>query len=598
MKKRKIIEGTVIRRDFPNKGIVGNLIRIDENAEDNNTDKNSSVINNRNNTISDGKVDAEEIVQNSTVVEGTCIIKNTLPGQRVRGIVKRSGKNRLEARLLEVVQDAPDAIESPCPHFGICGSCHYLTMTYEKELALKEEQVKSLLYDAFKRQDKEPIWDGIKKSPIRFEYRNKMEFSFGDEIKGGPLTLGMHKRGSMHDIVTVSDCQIIDRDYRIILKCVLDYFTNVDPASFYHTMQREGYLRHLLVRKGRKTGQILVDLITTTKEQHNLDPLKDALLSLDLEGEIVGFLHTHNDSLSDAVVDEGTDIIYGQNHFTEELLGIEFDITPFSFFQTNSLSAEVLYDTVRDYVREGMKSQGRDKAHILYDLYCGTGTISQLMSPVADKVIGVEIVEEAVEAARINAKRNNVNNCEFIAGDVLKVLDEIKERPDYIILDPPRDGINPKALKKIIEYGVKNMVYVSCKPTSLQRDLVMLQAAGYVIERACAVNQFPCTTHVETVCLLSKLHEAKHHINVKVDMDELDLTSAEAKATYKEIEEWVQEHYGFHVTNLNIAQVKQKHGIIERENYNKPKSEDSRQPGTTPEKEKAITEAFKYFKMI
>lgn len=483
MRKRQIIEGTVIRRDFPNKGIVSDLI----------------------------KVSADDAVENEKM-EGNCVIKNTLPGQRVRGIVTKSGKNRLEARLLEVLEEAPDAIESPCPHFGICGSCHYLSMTYEQELALKEEQVKKLLSDAFKRQETEPVWDGIKKSPIRFEYRNKMEFTFGDEVKDGPLSLGMHKRGSMHDIVTVKGCQIIDSDYRKILTCVLDYFADKytslsnDPVTFYHTMQKTGYLRHLLVRKARKTGQILVDLITTTQEEHDLNPLKDALLSLDLDGEIVGFLHTKNDSLSDAVVDQGTDIIYGQDHFTEELLGLKFDITPFSFFQTNSLSAEVLYDTVRDYVREGMKEQGRDKAHILYDLYCGTGTISQLMSPVADKVIGVEIIEEAVEAAKINAKRNNVDNCEFIAGDVLKVLDEIEEKPDYIILDPPRDGIHPKALRKIIDYGVDRMVYVSCKPTSLQRDLVELQAAGYRIERACAVNQFPCTVHVETVVLLTRVN--------------------------------------------------------------------------------------------
>ena len=549
-KKRQIIEGTIIRRDFPNKGVASNLVKV-------RADEKEGSSNGVENAINSGDSDnAAGCVQNcgrgagfDNAIEGTCLIKNTLPGQRVRAVVTRSGKNRMEARLLEVLEEAPDAIESSCPHFGICGSCHYLSMTYEQELALKEEQVKKLLSDAFKRQETEPVWDGIKKSPIRFEYRNKMEFSFGDEVKDGPLSLGMHKRGSMHDIVTVKGCQIIDSDYRKILTCVLDHFasmytpfsnnevceknisddnsnvveknnlttnnivsqkydqkiiTGKETVTFYHTMQKKGYLRHLLVRKARKTGQILVDLITTTQEEHDLNPLKDALLSLDLDGEIVGFLHTKNDSLSDAVVDQGTDIIYGQDHFTEELLGLKFDITPFSFFQTNSLSAEVLYDTVRDYVREGMKEQGRDKAHILYDLYCGTGTISQLMSPVADKVIGVEIIEEAVEAAKINAKRNNVDNCEFIAGDVLKVLDEIEEKPDYIILDPPRDGIHPKALRKIIDYGVDRMVYVSCKPTSLQRDLVELQAAGYRIERACAVNQFPCTVHVETVVLLTR----------------------------------------------------------------------------------------------
>lgn len=521
-KKRQIIEGTIIRRDFPNKGVASNLVKVMADEKEGSSNGAEKAINAVDSDNAAGcAADCGRGAGFDNAIEGTCLIKNTLPGQRVRAVVTRSGKNRMEARLLEVLEEAPDAIESPCPHFGICGSCHYLSMTYEQELALKEEQVKKLLSDAFKRQETEPVWDGIKKSPIRFEYRNKMEFSFGDEVKDGPLSLGMHKRGSMHDIVTVKGCQIIDSDYRKILTCVLDYFAYMyaplsnsdiyeknisgkETVTFYHTMQKKGYLRHLLVRKARKTGQILVDLITTTQEEHDLNPLKDALLSLDLDGEIVGFLHTQNDSLSDAVVDQGTDIIYGQDHFTEELLGLKFDITPFSFFQTNSLSAEVLYDTVRDYVREGMKEQGRDKAHILYDLYCGTGTISQLMSPVADKVIGVEIIEEAVEAAKINAKRNNVDNCEFIAGDVLKVLDEIEEKPDYIILDPPRDGIHPKALRKIIDYGVDRMVYVSCKPTSLQRDLVELQAAGYRIERACAVNQFPCTVHVETIVLLTK----------------------------------------------------------------------------------------------
>lgn len=515
-KKRQIIEGTIIRRDFPNKGVASNLVKVMADEKEGSSNGAENAINSGDSDNAAGcAADCGRETDFDNAIEGTCLIKNTLPGQRVRAVVTRSGKNRMEARLLEVLEEAPDAIESSCPHFGICGSCHYLSMTYEQELALKEEQVKKLLSDAFKRQETEPVWDGIKKSPIRFEYRNKMEFSFGDEVKDGPLSLGMHKRGSMHDIVTVKGCQIIDSDYRKILTCVLDYFADMyaplsnEPVTFYHTMQKTGYLRHLLVRKARKTGQILVDLITTTQEEHDLNPLKDALLSLDLDGEIVGFLHTKNDSLSDAVVDQDTDIIYGQDHFTEELLGLKFDITPFSFFQTNSLSAEVLYDTVRDYVREGMKEQGRDKAHILYDLYCGTGTISQLMSPVADKVIGVEIIEEAVEAAKINAKRNNVDNCEFIAGDVLKVLDEIEEKPDYIILDPPRDGIHPKALRKIIDYGVDRMVYVSCKPTSLQRDLVELQAAGYRIERACAVNQFPCTVHVETVVLLTKTEPSK-----------------------------------------------------------------------------------------
>ena len=220
-------------------------------------------------------------------------------------------------------------------------------------------------------------------------------------------------------------------------------------------------------------------------------------------------------------------------------------------------------------------------------------------SPVAKKVIGVEIVAEAVDAARENARLNGLSNCEFIAEDVLKALDNINERPDLIVLDPPRDGIHPKALKKIIDYGVDHMVYISCKPTSLARDLEMLQACGYEVERGCCVDMFPGTVHVETVCLLSKLHEAKHHVNVRLDMDELDITSAESKATYEEIKSYVAEHNeGMKVSNLYIAQVKAKYGIIERENYNKPKLDDARQPKCPNEKEEAIVDAMEHFKMI
>mgnify|MGYP005791358063 FL=1 len=250
----------------------------------------------------------------------------------------------------------------------------------------------------------------------------------------------------------------------------------------------------------------------------------------------------------------------------------------------------MLYEKTREYV-------GGVDGKVVFDLYSGTGTIAQILAPVAQKVVGVEIVEEAVEAARVNAERNGLSNCEFIAGDVLKVVGELTDKPDLIVLDPPRDGIHPKAIEKIIDFGVERMVYVSCKPTSLARDLEILTARGYAVERACCVDMFPGTGNVETVCLLSKLN-VKEHIEVELDMDELDLTTAESKATYEEIREYVLEHTGLKVSHLYIAQVKQKYGIIERENYNKPKSENSRQPKCPPEKEAAITDALKFFGMV
>lgn len=467
MKKKEIIEGIVKRVEFPNKGIV-------------------------------------------ETAEGKVVVKGVLPDQKVSVQIQKVRKDRAEGRLVEVLEEPSDSVASPCIHFGKCGGCSYLTMPYVKELGLKEQQVKTLLKPAMDRQTERFTWEGIKTSPVKFAYRNKMEFSFGDEVMGGPLCLGMHKKGSFYDIVTVSGCRIVDDDYKAILSATLDYFSPMyanGEISFYHRMKQVGYLRHLLVRKAVRTGDILIDLITTTQEEHDLTGFKDALLSLSLTGRIAGILHTRNDSLADAVIDEGTEILYGQDFFYEHLLGLKFRITPFSFFQTNSLSAEVLYQTVRTYIKSLYDQKKISKDGIIYDLYSGTGTISQLLAPVANKVIGVEIVEEAVEAAKENAKLNNLDNCEFIAGDVLKVLDEIEDKPDMIILDPPRDGINPKALQKIIGYGVKYMIYVSCKPTSLARDLEVLQENGYAMTRAVAVDQFPWTNHVETVVLLTRVSQ-------------------------------------------------------------------------------------------
>ena len=340
------------------------------------------------------------------------------------------------------------------------------------------------------------MFEGIKGSPVQSAYRNKMEFSFGDEVKDGPLSLGMHKRGSFYDIVSVRECQLVDEDYRKILNTTLDYFTQ-KGTSYYHRMRHEGYLRHLLVRKAQKTGEILIALITTTQEEQDLQPYVDALLALPLQGKITGVLHTKNDSVADVVQSDETVLLYGQDYFYEELLGLKFKISQFSFFQTNSLGAEVLYETAREFLGDISDDGRNDKT--VFDLYSGTGTIAQLLAPVAGKVIGVEIVEEAVKAARENAKLNNLNNCEFIAGDVLKVIGDIKEKPDFIVLDPPRDGIHPKALQHIIDYQVDRIVYISCKPTSLARDLDIMIEQGYRMERVVAIDQFPGTGHVETV---------------------------------------------------------------------------------------------------
>lgn len=521
------------------------------------------------------------------------IVKNALPGQTIRFVINKKRKGKCEGRLLEVL--APSSLEQTegtCPHFGICGGCLYQSLPYEEQLKIKEQQVKSLIDGVCSSY----VFEGIKGSPVFKGYRNKMEFSFGDEFKDGPLALGMHRRGSFYDIVNTPECQIVNQDFCKILTYTLEYFTE-KKAGYYKKLQHVGYLRHLLVRRAVKTGEILAALVTSgqtetleTGEEELLEGWRAGLLSLPLEGSFAGILHIRNDSLADVVQSDETRILYGKDYFYEELLGLKFRISPFSFFQTNSLGAEVLYETARGYV-------GETADKVVFDLYSGTGTIAQIIAPVASKVVGVEIVEEAVEAARENAAMNGLSNCEFIAGDVLKVIDELQDKPDLIILDPPRDGIHPKALEKIIDFGVDRMVYISCKPTSLARDLVVLQERGYQVEKVCCVDMFPATANVETVCLLSKLN-TKQHIEVEIKMDELDLTAAESKATYEEIKAYVLEHSGMKVSSLYIAQVKQKCGIIERENYNKPKSEDAKQPQCPPEKEKAIMKALKYFGMI
>jgi 23S rRNA (uracil-5-)-methyltransferase RumA len=326
-----------------------------------------------------------------------------------------------------------------------------------------------------------------------------MEFTFGDEKKDGPLSLGMHKKNSFYDIVTVDGCQIIDEDFRLILKETLDFFANRN-IPYYHRMRHDGFLRHLLVRKGIKSGEILIDIVTTSALDNINSLMKDYscyMEKINYKGHLKGILHTTNDNLADTVKNEGTEILFGEDFFYEEILGLKFKITPFSFFQTNSLGAEVLYNKARDYI-------GDTKGKVVFDLYSGTGTIAQIVAPVANEVIGVEIVPEAVEAAKENAKLNKLDNCRFIAGDVLKVIDEVNEKPDIVILDPPREGVHYKALEKITGYGTNHIVYISCKPTSLARDLEILEGRGYKLTKACSVDLFPWTTGIETVALLTK----------------------------------------------------------------------------------------------
>ena len=535
MRKGDVFEGKVLRMDFPNKGII--------------------------------EAEGERIV-----------VKNALPGQKIQGVLTKKRKGACEGRLLAVLEPSPvEDGGQACPHSGLCGGCLYQGFPYEEQLAVKESQVRALLAPVL--PEGSYVFEGIKGSPLERGYRNKMEFSFGDEVKDGPLALGMHKRGSFYDIVTTPQCQIVHPDFCRILEAAREYFAELG-APFFKKLSHKGYLRHLLVRRAVKTGEILVSLVTTTQtewlsaggstEEAVLAGFRERLLGLELSGRLTGkfagILHTRNDSMADAVIDEGTDILWGTDYFYEELLGLRFKITPFSFFQTNSLGAEVLYGMAREYV-------GETKGKVVFDLYSGTGTIAQILAPVAEKVVGVEIVEEAVRAAREGAAANGLANCTFLAGDVLKVVDELREKPDIIVVDPPRDGIHPKALGKIIDFGVDRMVYISCKPTSLARDLTVLLERGYRAERVCCVDMFPFTGNVETVVLLSKGEIDSKKVRVEFSLEDMDMSGFQKGATYEQIKAYVLMHTGLKVSSLYISQIKRKCGLDVGQNYNLSKKE-------------------------
>ena len=550
----------------------------------------------------EGAADGEEI----------CEVKGALPGQKISVVITKVRKGKGEGRLKEILEKSPvetvGVENGGCPHFNICGGCSYISMPYEESLKIKENQVRELLEPVLSKQQSVCQIEPIRQSPVYYGYRNKMEFTFGDEVKDGPLALGMHKKGSFYDIVTVDGCRLVDDDYSAILRETLYYFEE-KKTPFYHRYTHEGYLRHLLVRRASRTGEILAALVTTTQQEVDLESWKERLLSLPLNGKFAGILHITNDSMSDAVKCDSSEILYGRDYFYEELLGLKFRISTFSFFQTNTCGAEVLYETAREYVGSLVKEEGKPDS-IVYDLYSGTGTIAQLMAPVAKKVIGVEIVEEAVVAARENAKQNGLENCEFIAGDVLKVLDEIEEKPDFIILDPPRDGVHPKALSRIIGYGVEKLVYISCKPTSLARDLEIFIANGYEVQRCVPVDQFPWTTGIETVVLLShKKPDSYIHIDVefgegegKIPVDKIVQRAEQYKpkerVTYKRIKEYILEKYGFKVHTAYIAEVKRSLGLPMYDAPNAVEKLKQARKHPTPEKVEAIKDALHYFAVI
>lgn len=546
----------------------------------------------------------------------TLFVKDAVMGDVVEARLVKVKKNYAYARLEKVLTSSPLRVKPVCPYHKQCGGCQIQAMSYEAQLQFKENKVKNNLVriGGFDQIFIESVMESVVGMEQPWHYRNKAQFPVGTD-KDGRIITGFYA-GRTHSIIANTDCALGVEENEPILQKVLAYMQN-ESISAYDETTGQGLVRHILIRKGFTSGEIMVCLVINGKSL----PKEDRLVSTlrEIPGMTSIWLNYNTKNTNVIMGTEGR-VLWGQNTITDVIhrrsieeinsgkdclrydskenapKGITFAISPLSFYQVNPIQTEKLYSLALEYA-------GLTGEETVWDLYCGIGTISLFMAQCAKEVHGVEIVPQAIEDARKNAERNHIENATFYVGKAEEVLPRLYEEEhifaDVICVDPPRKGCDEACLNTIIKMAPKRIVYVSCDSATLARDLKYLCENGYEIRKVRAVDQFGQTVHTETVCLLSKLHEAKHHVKVKLDMDEMDITSAESKATYEEIKKYVAEHNdGMKVSNLYIAQIKQKHGIIERENYNKPKSEKGGQPECPKEKEIAIEEALKYFQMI
>ena len=423
--------------------------------------------------------------------------KGGLLGQKIRVKIGKKNNERMKAKIIDILEESKiENARNFCPHSGICGGCSYQKLAYETELLSKHDMIKSLFEEHgidYKKDIK------INRSPLTNGFRNKMEYTFGDSKKGGPLVLGLHRQRLFYEIVDCFDCNIVDNDFNMIRSNVQEYF-RTKGIDFYHKMRKDGYLRHLVVRKAMHTGQIMIILVTTsenTMDNEALGEFLQMLLDLNLDGRIFSVYHVLNDSVADAVIPEKIKLIYGKEYITEEMMDLKFRISPFSFFQPNVFTAEKLY-------QKAFELAEIDKTMDVLDLYSGTGTITQLMASVARSATGIEIVEEAVEKAKENAKLNNLDNVNFLCGDVLEEIEKVGSKYDVVILDPPRAGISPASLEKILNIDCKKFVYISCNPKTQMENLKTFIERGYQIKDYEIYDQFPNSRHVETIALITR----------------------------------------------------------------------------------------------
>ena len=560
--------------------------------------------------ITDFTVEGEGVGKSGTFA---LFVKDAVPGDTVECRVMKLKKTYGYAKLLRVVKPSEDRIQARCPKARPCGGCQIQELSYQAALSFKTAKVREALrrLGGFKVEDspetgsQDAASQDTGESLIRvlpclgmdepWRYRNKAIVPFGMD-RDGKITAGFYA-GRTHSIIEFDDCLITPPEFSTIVEAVKEHLTRYH-ISVYNETAGEGLMRHLLIREGFATGEVLVCLVLNGGSLPKADVLAESLKAAlaPFNRRLRSFSFNVNRNPGNVVLSPETRTLYGDGFIEDRIGDVRFRISPNSFFQVNPLMTKVLYGKALEFA-------GLTGRETVWDLYSGIGSISLFLARSAAKVYGVEIVPQAIDDARENAHLNGISNTEFFVGKAEEVLPawvnaHPEEKIDVIVTDPPREGCDRQCLDTMLKLAPERIVYVSCNPATLARDLRILADGGYRVEKVQPVDMFPWTGHVETVCLLSKLYEAKHHISVQIDVDELDLTAAESKATYEEIQAWVQEKYDFHVTHLNIAQVKRKHGIIERENYNKAKSPDSKQPECPEEKARAIEAALEHFQMI
>lgn len=519
-------------------------------------------------------------------VDGFCVfVPMTAEGDRVKALIVKVKSGYAYAKCTDIIKKSKHRREPVCPAFGKCGGCQLMHIEYEKQLEIK----KSIIENAFKRIGNIDLKvSRMIGADDEFRYRNKMIFPFGND-KAGKTVCGFYRERS-HDVIPLEDCYLGDDINSEIISAVMSFMDKY-KISVYDENSHSGVVRRLFIRKGAFSGEVMVVLSVNADKFDRSKELADCILSV--SDRIKSIIVNHNTKKTNAVLGDKNTLIYGSETISDTLCFMRYEISAGSFYQINPVQTEKLYNTAIDMANIG-------KSDTVIDLYCGIGTISLCAARKADRVVGVEVVEQAIENARKNADSNGVNNVAFYAGEAERVFPQLVENginPNVIILDPPRKGSDEITLSAAVKASPDRIVYVSCNPATLARDLRFLSDNGYAPVEAAGVDMFPQTVHVETVVLLCR-KTPDDVINVKLSLDELELTSAESKATYEKIKEYVMRNFGLKVSTLYIAQTKRKLGIAMGENYNMPKSLESTQPQCPPDKEAAIVKALEHFKMI